>query len=72
MEYRMANKLQTAAVEISQVMQNRKELLEMYCAAFLQQVGSKEATKYQLVERHSSAKITWRFELIEQAQDGGE
>lgn len=47
------------------VMDKESELLEIYCAAFLKEVGSDKAKEYQLVRRMSyNGGVTWKFEKI--------
>ncbi|MCB0423036.1 MAG: hypothetical protein KDD13_00215 [Mangrovimonas sp.] len=46
-------------------MDKESELLEIYCAAFLKEVGSDKAKEYQLVRRMSyNGGVTWKFEKI--------
>lgn len=47
---------------LSDVMRKNNEQLEKYCAAFFNEVGSKEASKYVLVQQTFPDKIQWRFE----------
>ena len=46
----------------SDVLNKNQEQLEKYCAAFLSETGSKEASKYILVQQTFPDKIQWRFE----------
>ena len=47
---------------IEEVLERRHEHLEQYAAAFVAQVGSAEASKYQLIEQRAGLKVTWYFE----------
>ena len=53
--------------QIDDLMEKRFEQIEKYAAAFIKETGSKEASKYCLVERMSEDRltITWTFELKE-------
>jgi hypothetical protein len=48
--------------KIQEALKARQTHLEIFAAAFFKEVGSSEASKYQLVERWGQGKITWRFE----------
>lgn len=47
---------------IAEVMQKQSEHLEKFAAAFLKEVGSAEASKYQLVQQMKGDKVSWWFE----------
>ena len=52
---------------IDDIMHKSIERLEIYAAAFIKEVGSHEASKYQLVQESyldeaRNMKIIWRFE----------
>tara|TARA_R110002167_G_C12707228_1_gene655149 strand:- start:39794 stop:40000 length:207 start_codon:yes stop_codon:yes gene_type:complete len=59
---------------IEEVMRTRASHIEAMSAAFLEQVGSSEASKYRLVETQDQAdgqmRISWQFELIEDESNG--
>lgn len=50
--------------KIEEIVRTRSGHLEVYCAAFIKEVGSKEASKYSLIEERSDdgRKIIWYFE----------
>ncbi len=49
------------------IRQERAQYIEMFCAAFMNEVGDKNASKYRLVEtvKHEGSTMTtsWEFEL---------
>ena len=51
--------------KIDYILKFQAILLEIYAAAFVKDVGSTEASLYQLVQETSidGLKTTWRFEL---------
>lgn len=68
LEEEQDNKLQKLIDDaIEGIMRTRNTHLEMFAAAFLQHVGSKEAAKYTLVEHRSEdmRTTTWTFKLTE-------
>tara|TARA_R110002153_G_scaffold132597_2_gene281649 strand:- start:18243 stop:18521 length:279 start_codon:yes stop_codon:yes gene_type:complete len=62
---------------IDEVMRTRAAHIESFSAAFLQQVGSAEASRYKLVETQEkpadgSFRVTWEFLLVEDDGDRAE
>lgn len=61
---------------IDEVMRTRASHIESFSAAFLEQVGSAEASKYRLVETQDRSdptrfRVTWEFQLLEEGDDWG-
>ncbi len=54
---------------IDKVIETRFEHLERYAAAFIQEVGSEEASKYQLMEVHQGTTTTWYYKRMEDAEE---
>jgi len=47
---------------IDEILRTRHDHLEKYTAAFITQVGSAEASKYQLIEKREGLTTSWYFE----------
>ena len=48
--------------QIDLILKTRSDHVEKFAAAFVQEVGSTEASKYKLVETFEDYKYTWHFE----------
>tara|TARA_R110000737_G_C14413919_1_gene456486 strand:- start:184 stop:450 length:267 start_codon:yes stop_codon:yes gene_type:complete len=53
---------------IVEVIRQHHEHLEKYAAAFLLQVGSAEASKYQLIEQRRGMETRWFYKLLEETE----